>query len=129
MTTYYVSVTGLKLTGWWRSFLFWCYAIPSMAQARGTRGNIFADARVIGEMRHTLTVWEDQAAMKTFLRRGAHQSAVKTFAGMTTPHICGITLDYVPNWDEALELWRRYAVERKDNDPAAGLERHKRETP
>jgi hypothetical protein len=107
----YVSITGLRLKSPLYAPLFWWHAIPSMVQAKGADGNISADARTINGVKHTLTVWRDQAAMRAYLVSGAHGAAMRQFHRMATGHTFGFLAEAAPGWDEVHRLWL-------DKDPA-----------
>lgn len=107
----YVSITGLKVKGLLQVPLFWRHAIPAAMQARKARGNLFTDVRKIDGIQHTLTVWEDRAAMRAFLISGAHKEAMKAFGRIGSGSTCGYESDRRPDWDEALAYWRTHASE------------------
>ena len=101
----YVSITGLRVNSVWQEVRFWYYALSSMAQARRSHGNISADARTIEGVRHTLSVWESETAMRRFLYRGAHRRAVRAFPGLATGKTFGYVAAEPPGWDEVHRLW------------------------
>ena len=105
----HVSVTGLTPHGIWQVPLFWRHAIPSMVQARRAPGNLFAAARKVDGVQHTLTVWEDAAAMRAFVSSGAHLAAMQAFRRIGTGRIGGYTSATMPGWDEALAFWHEHA--------------------
>jgi len=61
-----VSITGLRLKSMLQGPVFWWHAIWSMGQARAAPGNISAGARTINGIHHTLTVWDSEAAMRSY---------------------------------------------------------------
>lgn len=91
--------------------LFFRHAIPSLIQARKAPGNLFADVRKVADVQHTLTVWEDRAAMRAYLMSGAHLQAIKAFRQIGSGRTCGYESDRQPGWDEALEYWHQYGRE------------------
>ena len=103
----YVSITGLQLHSMWKTPKFWMYAIPSMIQARSSPGNVYADARQIDGIHHTLSVWEDQRSMLNFLRSGDHVKAMKIFDDIATGKVYGYETndDAVPTWEEVRKLY------------------------
>jgi quinol monooxygenase YgiN len=102
----YVSITGLKLNSVLHVPRFWYHAIRSMGQAQAAPGNISADARTINGIHHTLTVWQDEAAMRAYLTSGAHLAAMRAFRGMATGKTLGFTAETPPGWDKVHALWR-----------------------
>jgi hypothetical protein len=88
----YISITGLRLKSVLNGPAFWWHAIRSMQQAEDAPGNISAEARIINGIHHTLTVWENEAAMRAF-----HL--------MATGKTLGFSADTPPNWDEVHRLW------------------------
>jgi hypothetical protein len=104
----YVSVTGLRLRRPWHAPVFWWHAIPSMTQARRAEGNLLAQTRMVDGVRHTLTVWRDVAAMRVYLASGAYAKAMAAFHGIATGTVHGYESDTLPDWETALDLWRRH---------------------
>lgn len=101
---YYVCVTGLVLDSFLGVPRFWYHAIPSMMQAQSAPGNVFAEARQVGPVRQTLTVWDDQTSMRNFMISGAHVKAMKDFDNFATGSVYGYESDSIPMWEEALQL-------------------------
>ena len=106
MPKVWVSVTGLALKSWLRYPQFMMYAVPSLVQAQSSPGNIFTDAKDVGTIHHTLTVWENRDHMLKFLRQGEHVKAMKVSrtAGKYGK-VFGYESDSVPTWEEALQIW------------------------
>jgi hypothetical protein len=102
----YVSITGLELKSVLHAPAFWWHAIRSMGQAQAAPGLISAEARQIGDVHHTLTVWETEAAMRACLISGAHLAAMKAFHGIATGKTIGFPADVVPGWDEVHTIWQ-----------------------
>jgi hypothetical protein len=107
----YVSITGLKVRGLLQAPLFWWHAVRSFNQARKAPGNISAAVRKIDGVQHTLTVWEDRAAMRRFLVTGAHLGAMRDFRRVGSGKTCGYESDTPPDWETALAYWRAHARE------------------
>ncbi|MFG1425531.1 hypothetical protein [Roseixanthobacter glucoisosaccharinicivorans] len=101
----YVSITGLKLKSAWRAPAFWWHAIRSLAQANGAAGNISVEARRINGIHHTLSVWQDEAAMRAYLTNGAHLAALRAFRAIATGKTCGFETDHRPSWDAVHGIW------------------------
>ena len=106
--TLYVSITGLRLKKPWHLLKFFQHAAPSLRQARKAPGNLGAEARTIDGVHHTLSVWQDAAAMRAFLYAGAHERAIAAFASIATGKTFGFETDRVPGWDEVHALWRAH---------------------
>jgi hypothetical protein len=107
----YVSITGLRLKSRRHIFRFWWHAIRSMAQARSAAGNLRAETRTIQGVHHTLSVWIDEQAMRTFLVSGDHRFAMKVFRAIATGRTLGFTTDQPPDWDASLRRWQSEAKE------------------
>lgn len=108
--TVYVSITGLRIRGPLHLAAFWWHAIRSMTQAQRAPGNLRAEARAINGVQHTLTVWEDKAAMRRFLRAGAHAEAMRAFPRIASGGTFGFATATVPDWSEVHALWLDRAV-------------------
>jgi hypothetical protein len=107
----YVSITGLRLKRRRHILRFWWHAIRSMAQARSAAGNLRAETRTIRGVRHTLSVWIDEQAMRTFLVSGDHRVAMKVFRAIATGRTLGFTTDQPPDWEASLRRWQSEARE------------------
>ncbi len=121
--TVYVSITGLRMKSPWHALRFWWHAVPSMVQAQRTPGCLSASARRINGIQHTLTVWEDERAMRRFLYRGAHGRAIRAFQSIGTGKTFGYATDRIPDWSEVHGLWRAHGRnygERRPGSVTAG---------
>ena len=107
----YVSITGLRLKDRRYMLQFWWHAIRSMAQARKAHGNLSAETRTIDGVHHTLSVWVDEQAMRTFLVSGAHLVAMKAFPAIAAGRTLGFTTDQPPDWETAHRRWLSQARE------------------
>lgn len=107
----YVSITGLRLKNRGYMLRFWWHAIRSMVQARKAPGNLSAETRTIDGVHHTLSVWVDEQAMRTFLVSGAHLGAMKAFSAIATGRTLGFTADRQPDWETAHRRWLSQARE------------------
>ncbi len=76
----YVSITGLQLRSPFYAPAFWWHAVRSMRQAYAAPGLISAQARKIRGVHHTVTLWDNEAAMRAYLVTGAHLGAMKAFS-------------------------------------------------
>jgi len=103
--TVYVSITGLRLKRPWHVFRFYRHAIPSLRQANDAPGNLRTEVRTINGVHHTLTVWQNEAAMRAFLYSGAHGRAIRAFRQIATGKTFGFHTENVPGWGEIHEIW------------------------
>ena len=101
----YVSITGLRLKRPWHAVRFFWHAMRSLRQARRAAGNLRAETRTINGVHHTLSVWESEAAMRDFLRSGAHRQAVRAFRSIATGKTFGFETTEVPSWDAVHRFW------------------------
>jgi quinol monooxygenase YgiN len=102
----HVSITGLRLKSRWHAPRFWWHALRSMAQARRTPGCLSAEARSVDGVQHTLSVWQDRAALRDFMSSDAHRGAMKDFRRIATGRTLGYENDSAPDWSKALRLLR-----------------------
>jgi hypothetical protein len=56
----YISITGIKYKGFFKTLKFWIYTVPSFIAARKAEGNIFCEQKKVGEYHHTLNPLEKQ---------------------------------------------------------------------
>ncbi len=101
----YVSITGLTLKSRRHVFRFWWHAIGSMTQAKRAPGNRSAEARTIDGVHHTLSVWDDEQAMRAYLGSGAHLRALRAFRQIATGKTIGFVANAAPSWDEVHDIW------------------------
>ena len=106
--TFYVSITGLQLKKIWHVIPFYWYASRSFRQARRAPGNIRAEGKKINGVHHTLTVWENQEMMRSFLYAGPHMGARKAFHRFATGKTFGFETNRVPPWDEVHAMWHEH---------------------
>lgn len=109
----YVSITGLTLKTnlYYPRFMY--HAVPSSIQAQKAEGNLFVETKSIRGCHHTLTVWQDKAAMRKFMLSGAHIQAMKVtkdIADLSNTKTYGYESDHMPTWDEAIEQWEEHAT-------------------
>lgn len=71
-----VSITRLRLRSTRYVVPFLWYALRSRWQAQAASGNLGAVVRRARGAFWTLSVWQDQAAMRAFMLGGAHRSAM-----------------------------------------------------
>lgn len=104
----YVSITGLRVRSPWLTFRFWWHAIHAMMQVRRAPGCLSASARTINGVQHTLSVWQDDTAMREFVFSGAHLRAVRVFPKIATGKTFGYWADAPPDWDDVPALWEAH---------------------
>ena len=107
----YVSITGLRLKRPWHLMSFYALALPAMSQALAAKGNISAQTRTINGVHHTLSVWENEKAMRAYICSGAHLTAMKAFGKIATGKTFGFYTSAVPGWAEVHRLWLTRGVE------------------
>ena len=106
---FYVSITGLRVKSVWRLPAFWWHASAAMQQAMNAQGCLGAEARLIGGVHHTRSVWTDRQSMKDYLQSGAHLKAIKAFRDIATGKTLGFDAESIPDWDEVHRLWHQKA--------------------
>lgn len=100
----FVSVTRLKLRSWHYLAPFLQRSNASIHQAKAAKGNLQVTTQRHGRDFYTITVWEDEAAMKAYMQSGAHQEAMPTISKLSesasTVHWQQESTN-LPNWNEA----------------------------
>ena len=104
----HVSVTSLQLKAAHHLPRFYWHAIRSFRQAQAADGVLLAETRTIDGIHHTLTVWRNRDDMRAYLAAGAHRRAMKIFRHIATGSVWGYESDGIPDWDSALDQWRRH---------------------
>lgn len=104
----YVSITDLRIKRLWHLPRFYLHASRSFRQARNAPGLLRLEVRRIHGVHPTLTVWQNEAAMRAFLYSGAHRRAIRAFQGMATGMTFGFETDSPPGWDQVPALWREH---------------------
>ena len=107
----YVSITGLCLSSPLQMPLFFWHATRSMKQARLAEGNLHAEVHYRAGYHHTLSIWTSEAAMRAYLTRGAHRSAILSFPRFAGGRTIGFRTETPPDWQEAHAIWLRDARE------------------
>ena len=106
-----IVVTGLTLKSPWHWPRFAWHAFRSFGQARKSNGCLSTATRKVDDVYHTITAWRDGPAMKGFAKSGAHLEAEKIFTQIATGRVAIYQAEAVPDWEEALEIWKRDARE------------------
>ncbi|MGY2735916.1 hypothetical protein [Sphingomonas sp. UYP23] len=103
----YVSITGLKPKNLFQVPRFWWHAIRSMQQAQRAAGNLSVEARTIDGTHHTMSLWQDRAAMRAYLAAGAHLDAMRPSRSIGTGAVYGYESDAAPTWADLPALLRQ----------------------
>ena len=111
MAEIYVSITGLRLNGFWWHPVFSWHAVRSFGEARAAPGNITAKARTISGIHHTITAWESRKHMLAYLTMPRPRAAMRAFPRIGTGRTIGYVSETVPEWAEAREIWENEARE------------------
>lgn len=106
----YISITGFTLSSRLHAPRFWVHAVRSMGEAQRADGNLYAAARTVNGVHHTLTAWRDRAAMRAYLTMPRHLAAMKAFPSMGGGRTIGYEAQTVPSWEEALRKWTAEAT-------------------
>lgn len=125
----FVSVTRLRLRSLLYLPLFLIHAIPSFNQARKAAGNFGVQTRQeTVKTFWTLSVWEDEAAMRNYMMSGAHSQAMPKLikwcdeASVAHWHQAGTE---IPTWQKAeeqmLKIGRLSRVNHPSSNHAAGV--------
>ena len=102
----YISITGIKVRGFFGFLKFMRYSMPSFTAARKASGNLLCDAKKINGYHHTLTSWENKSKMIDYLKGKHHALAMKNFRSIGTGSVYGYEDDLIPSWEEALKKWK-----------------------
>jgi len=79
-----------------------------MQQARHAEGCLRAEAKTIAGVQHTLSVWTDKNAMRSFMMSGPHREAMRDFRKIAEGSTYGFESEEEPDWREAHRLWTIY---------------------
>ena len=106
----YVAVTALKAKGFLSAIRFWLLAVPTFKQATFSDGVLFCEVKSVDGFHHTLTAWETKHDMKKFVFSPIHRKAMRVFPKIATGSTIRYETDKMLSWDEAVEIWRKTAV-------------------
>ena len=101
----YISITGIKYKGFYRTLKFWIFTIPSFIAARKAEGNIFCEQKKIGKYHHTLTAWKSREVMMKYIKSIFHLKAMRNFQSIGTGSTFGFECSTIPSWNEAVKIW------------------------
>ena len=102
----YISITGIKHKGFFKTLRFWIFTIPSFSSAQKSSGNLFCEAKKIGDYHHTLTAWKNKDKMLEFLKGKQHSKAMKNFKSIGSGSTHGYESENIPTWNEAIDIWK-----------------------
>ena len=101
----YISVTGLELQSPWKLLIFYSNAIPSLLEAKSSRGNVSVEVRNMNGVKHTLSVWESEEHMKKFMYSSDNKKAIEAFTKAAKSKILGFNSEEVPDWKQLHQMW------------------------
>lgn len=104
------SVTELNLKNFFSFLRFIPHAIRSKTQADKAKGLVSISVKSEGLLvQRTLTVWEDEASMKEYVRSGWHLKAMKDFSKMANKsYVVKFEVQQTPTWDDAIKQLREH---------------------
>jgi len=128
-----ISVTRLRVRSWRFLPAFLFAAVRSGSQARKAGGNLAV--KVLNDRRRTfwtLTCWDSEASMKTFMLASPHGAAMRKLL-----HWCDEAAvvhwsqedEELPSWAEAHQRMLRYGRPSKVNHPSAAQQAFHIEAP
>jgi hypothetical protein len=100
----HVSITALRVDNPLRLPAFWWHTFRSIRQARTAPGNLLVAMRFMNGAYHTLTVWENRAAMVHFMRSGAHRRAMADLPSTSMGRVAGFAAERAPDWADVPAL-------------------------
>jgi hypothetical protein len=106
MSKVIIAIGGFRLHHWSLTPAFNFYAVPAFLQARRAPGNLFADARFVDGRHFSLSAWDSPRAMRDYAVSGRHARAMRAAAWLGSGPFAHYASDGLPNWDEALAVWR-----------------------
>lgn len=107
------SITELNLKNLWSFLVFIPHAVKSKIQASQAPGIV---SIVLGSdgilTQRTLSVWENEKAMRDYVKSGDHLKAMKTFAKHANKSFTAhFDVDSPPSWETALAHLRKHGRE------------------
>jgi hypothetical protein len=73
-----------------------------MRQAYAAPGLIIHKIRGV---HHTVNLWDNEAAMRSYLVEGAHLGAMTRFHRLATGRTVGFPCEAPPTWEQVPEIW------------------------
>lgn len=105
----YIAIGGLIVNNLFCIPSFWYHAIPSKMQADASEGALFVDVKNVDSIHFSFSVWTSKTEMRKYMSSGAHKDAMKSFRKIATGKFHSYESNLVPNWDEAIDLWKENA--------------------
>lgn len=100
-----ITITSIRLRSVWHYFRLTWNGLQITRQLQKQAGFIRMKNTGFGYLHFTASAWENQEAMKTFARSGAHLAAMQQTAALAT-ELRSYTFesDSLPTWQEARQL-------------------------
>ena len=112
---YLAAIVGTRLKTWRKAPVFFWHSLRSLQQARQAPGQIWAGITARDGVLFSLTVWDSPAAMRAYALTGAHLAAMKAAPRLVkTVRLHHFPCASIPDWNEALDRWRRAEHEARD---------------
>jgi heme-degrading monooxygenase HmoA len=80
----YITVTYIRLRSVWKFFALANHVGKTQIQTQNSPGFIQMKRTGWGKLHYTLSAWESEAALKVFMRSGAHLEAMKQSKDLST---------------------------------------------
>ena len=118
----FVSITRLRIRSWWYVPPFLAYALRSAWQAKTAPANLAVSLLSDrGRIFWTRTIWNDEAAMRSFILSGAHREVMpRLLEWCDEASVVHWTQDSrePPSWAEALRRTHQDGRRSKVNHPS-----------
>ena len=100
-----VNVTSIRLRSLWHFFALSYNGLLISRQAKSQPGFIRLKNTGFGYVHYTLSVWENEEALRQFARSGAHLAAMKKSGQLATEiRTYSYASDQLPSWSEVKTL-------------------------
>lgn len=100
-----ITLTSIQLRSVWQFFELSNHGRKIQGQAKKTPGFVKMKNSGCGRLHFTLSVWESEAAMRAFVRSGAHLEAMQRSAALSHEiRTYTYEADAIPGWKEAKRL-------------------------
>ena len=99
----FISVTRLELRSYWSFFKFLSISKRAQKQAEQAKGNLHVGLNNLGfRFFLTLTAWDSEEDMLTFIKTGAHAEAMRRSGEIArSVQSTHFEANEVPDWEEA----------------------------
>jgi len=96
-----ITITSIRLKTVWHFFKLSFFALRIVRQTKQERGFVSMKSTGFGYMHYTLSVWENEEALKRFARNGAHLEAMKQSRSIASEiRTYTFQSEQVPQWNE-----------------------------